>query len=85
MRFLRQHLHRGAERGTLLVARPGGQQFLVPAKDVVDNGDVLGAVDVDVFDRVEFFRRHGEAHGEAHQSRQESDRFHLGLAIRLKV
>ena len=52
-----------AQGGTLFRAALGLRELLLVAVDVVDDGDVFGAVEVDVADKVEFGRRQSEVRG----------------------
>ena len=45
--LLRHDLHRRADGGAFLVAGLGGQELLFETVDVVDDGDVFGAVAFD--------------------------------------
>ena len=61
---------RRAQDGTLLLAALGLLELLLVTVDVVDDGDVFGAVEVDVPDAVELGLRQFELHDEAHQGGQ---------------
>lgn len=69
-----QDLDGRAEGGALAVARLGGLQLLFPAVDVVDDGDVLGAVLLEGGEGGELGGCEAEAHGEAHEGGEEAGR-----------
>ena len=70
--FLAQDADGGAEDGTFFGAGFGLLEFLFVAVDVVDDGDVFGAVEVDVFDGGQFGGGEFELHDEAHEGGEEA-------------